>query len=112
MKSFILRIIGLGLVIYFVLPAVVSGISIDQGKTAITVAILFAVINFAIKPVLKVVTLPLNLLTFGLFGLVINVLLFWFVGSLISGFTIVNFMAAFWGSLILTVANWILDRLD
>ena len=111
MKKFILQVIGLGLVVYYILARLVDGISIDAGRTAIIAALLFAVINFAVKPILRVITLPLNILSLGLFGLLINVLLFWFVASIIEGFTVVNFMAAFWGALGLTIANWILDKL-
>ena len=111
MKKFILQIIGVGLVVYYILPELVSGISIDNGRTAVIVALLFAVINFAVKPILRVITLPLNILSFGIFGLLVNVLLFWFVASIIEGFTVVDFMAALWGALVLTVANWILDKL-
>ncbi|MCA9353194.1 phage holin family protein [Patescibacteria group bacterium] len=111
MKKFILQVLGVALVVYYILPRLIDGISIDGGRAAIIAALLFAVINFAVKPILRVITLPLNLLSFGLFGLLVNVLLFWFVASIIDGFTVVNFMAAFWGALALTVANWILDKL-
>lgn len=111
MKKFILQIIGLGLTVYYILPSIISGISIDEPRTAIIAAILFAVINFAVKPVLKIITLPLNILSLGLFGLLVNVLLFWFVASIITGFTVTTFIAAFWGALALTAANWILDKL-
>lgn len=111
MKKFILQIIGVGLAVYYVLPEFITGISIDEPRTAIIAALLFAVINFAVKPILRVITLPLNILSLGLFGLLVNVLLFWFVGSIITGFTVTTFMAAFWGALALTVVNWILDKL-
>jgi putative membrane protein len=111
MKKFILQIIGLGLIVYYVLPSLISGIIIDEPRTALVVALLFAVINFAVRPILKIITLPLNILSFGLFGLIINVLLFWFVASIITGFTVASFMAAFWGALALTVANWLLGKL-
>ena len=112
MKKFLLQIIGLSLVVFYGLPYVVPGISVDGGRAAIIAAIVFAFINFAVKPILKIITLPLNFLSFGLFGLLVNVLLFWFVASIIDGFTVVNFMAAFWGALVMTVANWILDKIS
>lgn len=112
MKRFILQIVGLSLVVFYGLPYVVPGISIDGGRAAIIAALVFAFINFAIKPVLRVITLPLNFLSFGLFGLLINVLLFWFVASIIDGFIVVNFVAAFWGALVMTVSNWILDKIS
>lgn len=111
MKKFLLQLIILGLVVYYILPEFVTGISIAEPRTAIIAAILFAIINFAIKPIIRIITLPLNVLTLGLFGLLINVLLFWFVASIITGFTVVDFMAAFWGALILTLANWLSDAL-
>ncbi len=112
MKRFILQIAGLSLVVFYGLPYVIPGISVDGGRAAIIAAVVFAFINFAIKPVLRIITLPLNFLSFGLFGLLINVLLFWFVASIIDGFTVVNFMAAFWGALTMTVTNWILDKIS
>ena len=112
MKRFLIQIIGLSLVVFYGLPYVIPGITVDGGRAAVIAAILFAFINFAIKPILKIITLPLNILSFGLFGLLINVLLFWFVASIVDGFTVVNFMAAFWGALVMTVANWILDKIS
>jgi putative membrane protein len=111
MKKFILQIIGNALVVFYVLPSVIDGITIEDARTAIIVAVLFAVINFSVKPILKIITLPLNILSFGGFGVLFNVVLCWFVASVIDGFTVVNFIAAFWGALALTVANWILDKL-
>ena len=112
MKRFLIQIIGLSLVVFYGLPYVIPGITVDGGRAAVIAAILFAFINFAIKPILKIITLPLNILSFGLVGLLINVLLFWFVASIVDGFTVVNFMAAFWGALVMTVANWILDKIS
>jgi putative membrane protein len=111
MKKFILQIIVLTLSVYYLLPEFISGITVDEPRTAIIAAVLFAVINFAVKPILRIITLPLNFLTLGLFGLVVNVLLFWFVASIIEGFTVVNFITALWGALALTVINWLTGTL-
>lgn len=111
MKKFIVQLIGLGLVVYYLLPYVVDGISVEDYKAALIAALVFAFINIAIKPIINIVTLPLNIITLGLFGLIVNVLLFWFVASVIDGFTVATTMAAFFGAIILTVANWILDKL-
>lgn len=111
MKKFLIQIIGVALVVFYILPRLIDGISIDEPRTALIAALLFALINFAVKPILKIITLPLNIITLGVFGLLINVLLFWFVASIIDGFTVVDFMAALWGAVTLTVANWILDKL-
>ena len=111
MKKFLIQIIVLTLTVYYLLPEFISGISTDEPKTALVAAILFAIINFAVKPILRVITLPLNILSLGLFGLFVNVLLFWFVAAVIDGFTVVNFTAALWGALGLTLMNWLTDKL-
>lgn len=109
MKKFIVQLIGLGLVVYYLLPAVVDGISVVDYRAAIIAALIFAFINIAIKPIIRIVTLPLNVITLGLFGLIVNVLLFWFVASVIDGFNVATTLAAFFGAIILTIANWIID---
>jgi len=111
MKKFIVQLIGLGLVVYYLLPYLVDGISVEDYKAAIIAALIFAFINIAIKPIINVITLPLNVITLGLFGLIVNVLLFWFVASVIVGFTVTTTTAAFLGAIILTLANWLLDKL-
>jgi len=112
MKNFIIQIVGLSLVVFYGLPAIIPGIAIDGGRAAIIAAVVFAFINFAIKPILRVITLPLNFLSFGLFGLLINVLLFWFVASIVEGFFVRDFIAAFWGAVAMTAASWVLDRIS
>lgn len=111
MKKFILQIIVLTLSVYYLLPEFIAGITVDEPRTAVIAAVLFAIINFAVKPILRIITLPLNVLTLGLFGLIVNVLLFWFVASVIDGFTVVDFMTALWGALALTFVNWLTDKL-
>ncbi len=111
MKNFILHITLLALIIYFAIPEFIDGITIDTGKTALVTALLFAFINFTIKPIISVITLPLNIVSLGLFGFLVNILLFWFVGSIIDGFVVANFAAAALGAVALTVSNWILDKL-
>lgn len=111
MKKFLIHIAGLSAVVFYGLPYVIPGISVSGTKAAIIAAVLFAFINFAVKPILRVITLPLNILSFGLFGFIVNILLFWFVASIIPGFEVVNFMAALWGAIVMTVANWILDKI-
>ena len=112
MKSFIIQLAGLALTVYYLLPSLVPGISVTNGRAAIIAAILFAFINIAVRPIIGIITLPLNILTFGILGIIINVLLFWFVASIVVGFTVANLTAAFWGAIVMTVANWILHRIS
>jgi putative membrane protein len=77
-------------------------------------ALVLGLVNAVIRPVLIILTLPINILTLGLFTLVINGLLFWFVSSFVKGFSIVGFWPAFWAALIYSlvsiVVNYILDK--
>lgn len=89
---------------------VIPGIHATGILTAIIVAAILAFINTIIKPIISILTLPLNIITLGLFSLVINGLFFWFVAHLISGFTIETFKAAFLGALVVSVINWIGEK--
>ena len=96
------------LAVAYLLPSV----SVASFYVALITALLLAVVNTVIRPVLVLITLPLNILTLGLFTLVINGLLFWFVASFVEGFRVAGFWAAFGGallySLISTFASWLL----
>jgi putative membrane protein len=85
---------------------IVPGIGIASFWTAVLVAIVLGLLNVTIGAILKVLTLPLSLVTFGLFFLVINALMFW-AASFVKGFHVSGFWAAFFGSLIVTVVSMI-----
>ena len=72
---------------------------------AVILAAVLAGINLFIRPVIALVTLPLTILTLGIFSLIINALLVWFVAPLVPGFTVAGFGAAFIFSLILALIN-------
>jgi putative membrane protein len=77
---------------------------------ALVVAAL-GILNALVRPILIFLTLPITLLTLGLFTLVINALLFWFVSTLVKGFHVSGFGAAFWGALVLWAFSWITNAL-
>lgn len=91
----------------FATPYVVDGIHVSSVLTALIVAAILGFINMLIKPIIKILTLPINILTLGLFSLVLNGLFFWFVAGLVSGFEIDTFTAAIVGALIVSVINWL-----
>lgn len=99
-----LRLIGFALVIMFI-SWIIPGISVDGFGSAIVVSIVIALINVFIKPILILVTLPINILTLGLFTLVINALLFMFAGYIAPGFEIEGFFSAFVGALLLSILS-------
>jgi len=72
-------------------------------------AVVLGVINAIIKPILIVVSCPLEVLTLGLFTLVINALIFYFGLRLVPGWTVPNVWAAFLASLVMTIISWILS---
>ena len=99
-----LRWIGFALVIMFI-SWVVPGISVSGFLNALIVAVVIAIINVFIKPVLLLVTLPINIITLGLFTLVINALLFMFAGYIAPGFEVEGFFSAFVGALLLSILS-------
>jgi putative membrane protein len=82
---------------------------IDKFSTLAAAAIVIAVLNAVIKPILIICTLPINILTLGLFTLVINALLMSLASGIIKNFYIKDFMSAFWGALLFSVVSIILS---
>ncbi len=89
-------------------PYIVSGISVRSFIDALIAALILGILNIAIKPILQILTLPINLLTLGLFTLVINAILLEMVAWLIPGFSIVSFWSAILGGLFISIVSWIL----
>jgi putative membrane protein len=79
----------------------------------IALALIFGVINATLRPVLKLLTCPLILLTLGLFALIVNGLMLWLTSSLASalglGFRVAGFWPAFWGALVVSIVSTLLS---
>jgi putative membrane protein len=84
----------------------VPGILVESFYTAVIVAIIWGILGLTVRPVLKLLTLPINILTLGLFSFVLNALLFWFLSTFIAGFHVYGFLPALEGSVILAVVAW------
>lgn len=101
---------------FLVLPYLVSGISVKGIGTALILALVWGLINVTIKPILLILTLPINLLTFGIFTFIINGFLLWLLGGLIQGFAVRGFLAAVLGALILsaigTITHWAMHKTE
>ena len=89
------------------LPYLFTSIHVDSFVTALVLGL----INTLIRPILVLLTLPVTLLTLGLFIFVINGLLFWFVGSFVSGFRVDGFWAAVFGAIVYSIISWALSSL-
>lgn len=89
----------------------VTGIHCDDAETLVVVVLLLSFCNAIIKPLLLIFTLPFILLTMGLGVIVINALLFYWVGRLVDGFHVASFWSALGGALIVSLTNIILSGL-
>lgn len=90
----------------------VPGISFAGLSTAFLAAFVMGIVNIFIRPIILIFTLPLNLLTLGLFTFVINALMFLLIAKLVVGFMVTGFLAALLGSIVLSVLSIFINRLD
>lgn len=93
------------------LPYVVPSIRVANLGTALVVALVLGLINTLLRPVLILLTLPVTLLTLGLFIFVINALLFQLAGYLVRGFEVGGFWPALFGSVVYSLISWVLSAL-
>ncbi len=84
----------------------VPGILVESFYTAVVVALIWGILGLTVRPVLKLLTLPINILTLGLFSFILNALLFWLLATFIKGFHVYGFIPALEGSVILAVVAW------
>ena len=89
-----------------VMTRLIPGITIDGWYAAFVVALVWGLIGLTIRPILGLLTLPINIITFGLFSFVLNALLFWFVASIIQGFDVAGFVPALIASALLALVSY------
>ena len=105
-----LRWLLYALAIIFVSWAV-PGIEVSSFLHAMFVVVIIALINTFIKPLLQIITLPINILTLGLFSLVINALLLMLAGYVTPGFEVEGFLSALVGSVLLSLFSLGISRI-
>lgn len=93
------------------LPYVFASITVDSFTTALVVAVVLGLINTLIRPLLILLTLPVTVLTLGLFIFVINGLLFWAVGSFVPAFHVGGFWSGVFGAIVFSIISWALSSL-
>ncbi|MEN3354857.1 MAG: putative rane protein [Betaproteobacteria bacterium] len=86
-------------------------ITVSSFSSALIAALILGLVNAIIRPVLVLLTLPVTILTLGLWIFVINGLLFWFVGSFVPGFVVHGFWAGIIGSILFSIVSWLLSAL-
>lgn len=89
----------------------VPGIKVTGFYAALMAALVLGLINALIKPLILLLTLPFNIITLGLFTLVINAALFWFSATLVKGFYVTGFTAAFLGAFAMWILNWFIGSI-
>lgn len=99
-----------GLAVYAT-AALLPGIAVEGYFAAVIVAIVLAILNTFLKPILVVTTIPITLFTLGLFLVVIDALIIMLAGWMLDGFTVNGFWWALLGSLILAIITSILEKL-
>ena len=105
MTGFLMRaaIVALGL---WLATQIFSGVTFDAPTTLIAAALLLGLVNAIVRPLLLIITLPITILTLGLFLLVINAAMVGLVALLLDGFHIANFWTALGTSLIVSLTSW------
>lgn len=96
--------------VLLLIEKLVPGVSIPTLEVAIVAAMIIGILNAVIKPILVVLTLPITIVTLGLFIFVINTSLFMLAAYLIPAFDVAGFVPAFWGALIMSVGGVLANR--
>lgn len=108
--GFLIKVLFTAVAVYlaaYLLP----GVTITDIRTTIIVALVLALLNTFIKPILIILTIPITLVTLGLFLLIINALMVKWAADLVSGFTVDGWWSALLVSLIVTVVSYILSAI-
>jgi putative membrane protein len=107
--TLILRLLfnALGLIL---IAELVDGITVEGLYPAIIAALILGILNIVLKPVLLILTLPITIVTLGLFSFVVNAALFLFAASFIDGFSVDNFWYALLGSVLMSVISTLGNR--
>src|SRR3989344_230216 len=95
----------------YITDYIIGGISFDRWQTLIVAALVIGIINTLIKPIAHVITLPITILTLGVFALIINTAMLALAARIVPGFPIVGFWSAFFGAIILSLVSTFLQSM-
>jgi putative membrane protein len=95
----------------FAVAYLVPSIHVDNIWVALVAALVIGLANVLIKPILIILTLPITLITLGLFIFVINGVLFWAVGNFLQGFEVRNLASGIIGAIVYSVISWVLSAI-
>ena len=105
--GFLVRVLVNTVAIYLV-AAIVPGISVSGLLTALGAGLVLGLINAIVRPVLILLTLPVTLVTLGLFLVVLNAFCLWLTAQLVRGFEVHGVWPALFGALLISVVSWLL----
>lgn len=114
-KHVFMRLIALWIVnavLFLVIANIVPGIEVRDFGTALWMALLWGCISITIRPILLLLTLPVTILTLGLFTFVVNGFLFWLLSYMVSGFRVASFGAALFGAFLFSFFGWAFGRVS
>lgn len=106
----LLKLLVTSLAVFFG-AKLIPGVHLEGFPTAILVALLMGFLNAFLRPILIILTIPITLITFGLFLLVINAIIIMLADSALTGFTVDRFISAVLFSIIVSIITWILEAL-
>ena len=95
----------------FIVAHIVKGIEVSSTPVVLVIALVLGIINAFLRPLVILVTLPINILTLGLFTLFINGALFFLISKIVKGFVITGFWPAFWGYILFSIISFLLSSL-
>jgi putative membrane protein len=111
MSMGLLLVWALNAVALLLVPYVIPGVHIENFYSALVAVLVLGLVNTVVRPIFVLLTLPVTLLTLGLFLFVVNALMFWFVGDILSGFRVDGFVSALFGSIVYSVASWLFSSM-
>lgn len=90
---------------------IIQGLQIPDFTTALIAALVLGIVNAFIRPIVLLLTLPINLLTLGLFTLIVNTLMLYLVAAVVRSFVITNFWSALIGALLIAIISTLLSHI-
>ena len=110
MMHFLARLVINALAIFIVVH-IVKGIEVSSTMTVLVIALVLGIVNAFLRPLIILITLPINILTLGTLTFFINGTLFYLVSKIVKGFVITGFWTAFWGYILFSIISFLLSLL-
>jgi putative membrane protein len=109
MRNFLIRA-GITAIGVWLAAEIVPGVEVRSGGQVVLAGLLLGLVNATLRPVFVILSLPLTLLTFGLFLLVVNAAMFGLVGFLLPGLAVDGFWPALFGGIVISLVAWAIGR--